>query len=471
MRWDQRIRTGLGCGALLIFGLSGTPVAAAGLSEIWQAVSEHSPQAASALFAKEAGQHRLEQAQALWRPQVNLGAGAGKMNAASDLSGAHFMAPGFGAANGVDFNTSVQQGHASNWVLEIQQPLLNAQLSAQSAQLKTSGTVADLQYALAKNTLLLGTVQQYFQWLMQNEQLNVLNRHLAVVVNLQAQAQERFRLGDTPVTDMLDAEAQEKTLRAQKSGLLNQIQNTQKVLEDATGWSASQWSRVEKQLARLEMAKPLDLSTYQDQASIQNLGLRLLDAKLELARQTSKSHTLESSPSLALVARATQQRLEGGGDFGSSASSNKQQYLGLQLNVPLYSGGMRSAQLAESLSQVEQLRMDLDAARLAVDQGIQAQWLSWQSNPDDLVAAQALVLANQKRLEATRLAYQVGDRSLQDVLHAQADSASAELSLFNLRLSGLWEQLSLYGLLGPIEESQLQMLDAQFGVDQPSVLN
>lgn len=465
MHIGKNICRGWGLGALLSLGLSSGPVGAAGLSEVWSAVSAHSPEAASALFAKEAGQHRLEQAQALWLPSVNLGVGAGKMNASNDLTGAHFAAPGLGASNGVDFNTSVTGGNASNWVLEIQQPLLNGQLSAQSAQLKTSSTVADLQYAVAKNTLLLATAQQYFQWLIQNEQQRVLEQHWVVVSQLAAQAETRFHLGDVPVLDMLEAQAQEKSLRAQRALLTHQIQTTQKVLEDATGWPAAQWARLGKHIRWVEMAKPADLATYQNQATLQNLELRLLQAQLALAQQTRQSHTLEASPSLALVARATQQRLDGRGDFGASNSNNKQQYVGLQLSIPLYSGGMRSAQLAESLSQIEKLQMDMDALRTKVAQGVQAQWLGWQTSPDDLAAAQALLAASQKRFEATQLAHQVGDRSWLDVLHAQADLASAEMNLSNLRLSVLWGQLSLLGLMGPIDEGQLQMLDAQFGVD------
>jgi outer membrane protein len=449
----------------LCFGLSTHVVHAATLNDIWLAVSAHSPEAAAAMFAKEAGQYRLDQAKSLWRPQATLGAGAGQMNANSQLTGAHFVAPGFGAANGVDFNTSVRQGNASNWVLEIQQPLINGQLKAQAAQLKTSAQLADLEYAGAQNTLMLATVQQYFQWLLLNHQRESLDQHLAWVKQLSGQAQERFKAGDIPVTDMLEAQAQEQALEVQKTKLTHQIRNVQKILSDATGWPVAQWRQMGTKLLKYQVQSPQDLNTYQQQARSQNLGIRLIQFKLEIEQQQSRAQQWQSQPSLALVARAMQQRLDGPGDYGSSTLNNKQQYVGLQLNVPLYTGGYRSAKSSESLAQIEKLQMDVQTAALQVEEAVQVQWLRWQAHEQDLSAAQALSQAHLKRLQATQLAYEVGDRSLPELLHAQADWSQAAVNLYQQQLNVLLSQLSLSALQGPVDLTTLQAIDAQFKLD------
>ena len=446
----------------LVLSLTAPSSWAASLSDIWLAVTAHSPEAASALFSKQAGQHRLEQAKALWRPQVSLGAGVGQMTANNQLTGAHFVAPSFGASNGVDFGTSIRQGNANNWMLEIQQPLINAQLKTQSAQLKTSSQMAELEYASAHNTLMLATVQTYFQWLSLKQQLESLERHGFAVKNLREQAQERFKVGDVAVTDMLEAQAQEQSLEVQKTHLIQQIKNVQQVLTDVTGWSSHQFSDMKTRMVSYRVDSPSNLDSYQQKAHSQNISIRLLKSQLELEQERSKSHQWESQPSLALLARSMQQRVDGHGDFGNSTMNNRQQYVGLQLNIPLYSGGLTSAQHSESMAQIQKLQMDIQAAQLHVDEAIQNQWVRWQSHDKDLAAALSLSAAHQKRLEATQLAYEVGDRSLPDLLRAQAESAQAEVNVYQQRLNVLLNQLSLFALQGPLGMDQLQTLDAQF---------
>lgn len=435
---------------------------AGSLSDIWQAVAAHSPEAASAMFAQEAGQHRLEQAKALWRPQVNLGFGAGQMTANSQMTGAQFVAPGFGASNSVDFGSSIRQGHASNWVLEIQQPLINAQLKSQSAQLQTSAQVAELAHAKALNTLMLATVQQFFQWLTLEQQSSALHRQWLAVHNLSEQAQERFTVGDVAVTDMLEANAQAQALEVQKNQLSQQIRNTEKVLTDATGWSLSQLRQMGTALTTMRTDGPQDLNTLQQLARNQNLDIQMLKAQLDLEQEKSKAHRWQAQPSLALWAKTTQQRLDGHGDEAGSTLYNRQQYVGLQLSVPLYAGGYTSAKLSESLQHIEKLQMDIQAAQLQVEQAVQTQWLRWQSHDQDLKSALALKEAHQKRLQATQLAYEVGDRSLPDLLRAQADLTQAEVSVYQQRLNVLLTQLSLFALQGPMGLNELQTLDAQF---------
>jgi outer membrane protein len=372
------------------------------------------------------------------------------------------VAPGFSAANGVDFNTSIRQGHASNWVLEIQQPLINGQLKSQAAQLKSSAQMAELEYAGAQNTLMLAIVQQYFHWLLLNQQLQSLDQQLMWVKKISDQAQERFQSGDIPVTDMLEAQAQWKSIDVQKTKLTHEIRNIQKVLSDATGWSISQWSQMGTKLNRFQVQTPQDLNTYQELARKQNLDIRLLRFRLELEQQRSRGQEWQAQPSLALVAKTMQQRLDGSGDYGNSTMNNRQQYLGLQLNVPIYTGGYRSAKLSETLAQVQKLQMDIDTAELQIEEGVQLQWLKWNLHEQNLNASKALSDALLKRLQSTQLAYEVGDRSLPDLMRAQADWAQAQTNLYKEHFLVLFAQLSLQALQGPIDTTTLQTLDDQF---------
>jgi len=64
------------------------------------------------------------------------------------------------------------------------------------------------------------------------------------------------------------------------------------------------------------------------------------------------------------------------------------------------------------------------------------------------------------RLDATRLGRQVGDRTTLDLLNAENDAASAELTLWQARIDLLMNRLRLAALAGRLDETSLQSVNA-----------
>jgi outer membrane protein len=63
------------------------------------------------------------------------------------------------------------------------------------------------------------------------------------------------------------------------------------------------------------------------------------------------------------------------------------------------------------------------------------------------------------RLDATRLGRQVGDRTTLDLLRAENDADSAQLSLLQARVDWLLGTLALHALAGALDEAQLAAVD------------
>ena len=89
-----------------------------------------------------------------------------------------------------------------------------------------------------------------------------------------------------------------------------------------------------------------------------NLQLRMLAASIDVARQEAAKYSAAAAPTLDLVAMLAQDRLSGSGDFGAAGTSANNASIGVQLNVPLYSGGCRSARQDESLRLAEKAVAD-----------------------------------------------------------------------------------------------------------------
>ncbi|KAB2887482.1 MAG: transporter, partial [Burkholderiaceae bacterium] len=132
------------------------------------------------------------------------------------------------------------------------------------------------------------------------------------------------------------------------------------------------------------------------------------------------------------------------------------QYLvGVQVQIPLYTGGQRDAKLQEQLRLEDKARADLDSARLTIAQQTRGTWLQLQAGTARAQALEAAVRAAQLRLQATELGRQVGDRTTLELLQAQQDAMQAESNLLQHRATMAQLRLQLAALAGRLDEPAL----------------
>jgi outer membrane protein TolC len=198
-----------------VLALLAVPAAATDLIDAWRSAQQHDLDFAVARAAQQSGEARRGQASALWRPSVTLSGTAGVAGSDTAASGAQFSAPGLGTSDGVAFNTSVNRGTLGRWALSAKLPLISRERDAQGKQLALSADMADLEWREAQQTLMLNTAQRYFDVVLAADALRVLHQQQVAVNSALAETQDRFRLGDVPVTDTHEASARSEAITAQ----------------------------------------------------------------------------------------------------------------------------------------------------------------------------------------------------------------------------------------------------------------
>ncbi len=441
-------------GALLISAMAGFNANATDLLQAWQAAEQHDRELAVARAAHAQADPQRRQASSLWRPGVGVTAAAGWGYGESQMRGAQFTAPGFGTSNGVNFGTSITSGTATRVALQASQPLYNPERRAQQQQLNLQADMGDLQWQAAQQTAMLRTTQRYLDMAVAQEQLRVLDSQLDAVRKAATEAQDRFDIGSAPITAVHEANAQSAQLQAQRLAAQTDLDIKRRELADATGLAPeSLQARLPLVVQPASQAEAL----WQEQAAAGNPGIRQQQLAADIARAEADKHRASAAPKLDLVAQAGQDRLSGSGDYGSGAR-NKQTnaMLGVQLTVPLYTGGYRSAKEAESLAKWNEAQAQLDAAREQVQRQVHAAWLGLQTGAQQVEALQQALLASSARQDATRTGYEVGHRTLLDVLHADNDHAATQLALAQARSRLLIHQLQLAQLAGRLDEAAMQ---------------
>lgn len=446
----------------LSMALLATIAARAGATDLidaWRAAQQHDLDHAAARSSQQAAATRRDQASALWRPTVALSATAGVAGSDTTVSGAQFSAPGLGTSSGVGFDTSVNRGALGRWGVQASLPLYSREREAQGRQLALSADVADLEWEDAKQTLMLVTTQRYLDVVLAQESLRVLRRQQDAVNKARSETQDRFRLGDVPVTDTHEAAARSEAIAAQVLALETDLQLKQAVFADATGL---QPGAVQLMFPAAE-AVPADtraLVAWQADAEALNPRLRMQIAAVEVARQEAAKSGGALSPSVDLVAQVGRERLSGHGDFGSASNGSGNRMIGVQLSLPLYGGGMRDARQQEAQRGIDKAQAQADRARQQVAQQTRAAWLGLTVGSGRIDALAQALASSRSRLDATRLGRQVGDRTTLDLLNAENDAASAELTLLSARIELLMNRLRLAAAAGRLDEAWLQSVNA-----------
>lgn len=415
-------------------------------------------------------QPRREQASSLWKPSVGLTASAGVATSESETRGAQFSAPGFGQSSGVGFSTSVTNGTSGRWAIVATQPLYNPARRAQQQQLSLSADLADLEWQAAGQALMLRTAERYFDVALAEEAVRVLRLQLDAVQHATTEAQDRFKLGSVPVTDTHEAGARLAGVRAQLLAADSDLQIKRNLLADSTGLPAAAVAvrlpvRPSQGAGAGTATRPLELWLGEAQAG--NPAIRSQLLAVEVAKQEASKHSRRSSVTVDLVAQAGRDRLSGRGEFGAASNAGTNRMIGLQLSVPLFTGGYRDAKEEEALRLADKAVAEVERTRQQVAQQVRAAWLGLSVGAERVQALDDTLAASLARRDATQLGREVGQRTTLDLLNAENDTASARLALTLGRVGLLLNRLRLAALTGQLDEANLRSVDGELTSPAP----
>lgn len=443
-------------GSLLI----GNPAVshALGLMDVFNAAKTHDLDYLSAQSDYQAGQTRASQSSALWRPSVSASATSGRMTSTNQMQGAQFSAPGFPMTDNAAFNTSINNGNLERWALTARQPLVSGERLAQGRELDIQSQVAELDWQIARETLFLHVVQRYFEVALAQEALDVTRHQLQAAERTLDEVKSRYKLGGNPVTDIHEAQARRDAIRAQVMADESDLQLKQAALSDATGIGMGNISAYLPVRGSLpEAGNTLD--QWDSDVISGNPSLRKQLLGVDVAREEVRRYSAWASPSLDLVGEVAQDRLSGTGDYGAASNVMRTTLVGIQLTVPLYSGGMRSSKQSEQEHLADKALTDSDRLRQQVLLETRSAWLGLSTGAQRVEALFQAMQAGEERLKATRLGHEVGDRSTLQLLDAENDAAASRLSWAQARVAVTMNWLQLEALAGKLDENQLRRVD------------
>lgn len=444
--------------AVLAVLASSTAAAPLTLLDAWEQASVHAPAFQAEQAAYQAGLARHQQARSLWLPNVGATATIGRGSHKSTMQGAQFSMPST-ASNDVEFNTSVRNGRLYGYEVGVQQPLLDRARLTQSRQLQLASQVSQHQWQHAQQALLLDSAQHYFTVLLARETKTVLKQQLAQVRQVHEETKRRYELGDAPITNTHESTAQLRTLEAQLAEAQQQVTLAEEAFLDFTGVEP-------KQLLTLDIDKPLEepalqnMSDWLADAARFNPMLKMQEKGMQVAQEEVASYNAWKSPTLNLVGRAAYEKIDGSGRFGDAMNKSDEWMVGVQLHVPIFTGGYRRHKHTEALHQQAEKVAEKEALQQHITQQTRAAWLAINTSYQQSVALQQAVAANDSRLQATQLGHRLGHNTTLEMLDAENALASTRLQLLETSVALIMHQLELSALVGGLTAEQLAITNA-----------
>lgn len=353
----------------------------------------------------------------------------------------------------VDTRTREQvSGNSSQLVLT--QPLLHVDRWFALGAAKAEDRKAELELALAGEKLMLDSAVAYFGVLKAKDALAASKAESAALSLQLLRAQKRLSLGLADRVDELQALAERDIAQANRIIAQKQLDNAIQALETLTQRRYSSFEGVSQQMP-VRYPIPEDARHWVETALERNLQLLASQQAIDATEQTLKARKAGHLPSLDMVLRQQVADNDLSGYGSRYRGSVEQSYIGLQLSVPLFSGGQLSSQVREAqwrFSQKESLGRDL---RYRVEEQTRTLHSSLSSTVEQIHARRQAVMSSQGALLATQTGLRAGTRNIVDVLQVQRQLYGSIRDYNDSRYEYLLGSLRLSQTTGGLSEQKL----------------
>jgi len=340
--------------------------------------------------------------------------------------------------------------------LQLTQALFNLSTHTAYSQSKIAGNLSEIQLNIAEQNLILRVAKAYFDILSAKESLGVAKSQTVAFNENLERAILTLKVGTATKTDKLEAQARYDLARASELSASNQLAIANQSLASIIGELPKALRSLNKETTLLEV-NPQNMQHWVDAAIGNNLNLKLSQLGVKNSHLEVKKLKSDRLPTVNLV--ATGSLTNQYSNFIGSDSTNTNANLGIQLSMPIYTGGLMTSRIrqAEAL-RTQQKFSHTDIQRQVVLQTQQA-YLTASNGFQQVAALKQASISSASALEATRKGMEVGVRTNLDLLNAQQQFYETERDYTVAKYNYLLTVLNLKAAAGNLEETDINRLN------------
>lgn len=401
------------------------------LLQIYQLALTTDPQLQQAAASKEAAFSEISVSRARLLPQIT--GSANYQDTRSDLDAREAKGP----AVSVDLRQSIYD--RNSWV--------------SLSQAEKSATRSDINYHVAQQDLMLRVAEAYFEVLSAKDSLEFTQAEKRAIERQLEQTKQRFNVGLTAITDVHEAQAEYDQVLADEITANNRLENSYEGLREITGHYHRDIATLNTKRFDPTDPDPQNTAAWQRTAERNNLSLLAQNITVEIANKDIDLAKAGHWPTLSLVANAASSDLDtNSGDYNSGT-------IGIQLDIPIYSGGGVSAQTQVARNNYVVASETLNQLHRSVLRNVINAYNNVRASISSIYAFQQTVVSRQSSLEATESGFEVGTRTVVDVLDSTRNLYSAKSQLSEARYNYILNVLRLKQAAGTLTDEDIVLIN------------
>jgi outer membrane protein len=430
---------------LIVSPLLASPLCAADLMQVYREAQDNDPTFAAARATLDAGREKTPQARAALLPSLTLSG-----NTVWNDNEVKVLAT----------STTIQQRYNGNgYQLSLSQPLFRWQNWVSYDQSKMQVAQAEANFVQARQDLILRVSQAYFDVIYAIENLTAVRANKAAIAQQLESAKKNFEVGTATITDSHEAQARYDLAQAQEIAAESDLEVRQHALAAIIGKPAGPLATTRKDAA-LTAPQPNDMSQWVAAAEKDSIAVQVQQAAADIAAREMDKQRAGHYPTVDLVANQGYSKSQTFSGGGPTALESDFRNIGIQVNIPLFQGGLTVSRQREAAANRSAAQAGLDAARRGAALSARQYYLGVTNGLAQVKALKAALVSSQSALESNKLGYEVGVRINIDVLNAENQVYVTRRDLAKATLDTLMAQLRLKAATGALGEDDVAQINA-----------
>ncbi len=420
------------------------------LLESYQAALSEDAQFLAAQSAAEAGREAAPMARAQLFPVISATAGL----SANDLN------TRTQSVTGVPYSYDSNY-QSKNFALSLRQPLYRPAQYASYLQAQTRLLNVEATLDKENQDLALRVAGAYFNTLLGEEQLRLIQSQKTAVSTQLAAAKRALEAGHGTRTDIDDAQARLDLNVADELAARQQIESARHELHMLINRPVAALQPLNTKRLELVPPSPNLLDDWIALAEARSPELRDMRARAEGSRLEVEKARAGHKPTLDLLLQHSMSENDNVTNPNARYVNNQ---IGVQFAMPIYSGGYVSAQVRQALASKTEAEQSYEAVRRKLAIQVRKEF---QAMLEGVLKVRALeqaersadqaVVSNQKGVLA-------GSRSRLDILNAEQQRSNTRLDLTRERLNYVMARLRLSGLAGKLDADEIGAVNRWLGL-------
>ena len=340
------------------------------------------------------------------------------------------------------------------YTLSLTQPVFRRDRLVALDQADSAISQAEAELAGAEQNLIMRIAARYFDVLASLDNLAFARAEVKSLSRQLQQANQRFEVGLSAITDVREAEAGHDLAVSRELQASNAVDNAREAVRELSGDDIMAFAGLGANMP-LVKPDPETIESWTQLSLTQNFAVVAAGHAADRARKEIKRQAAGHYPTLDLV--ASKNYNSSGGQFGANKTHTAS--IGLRLDIPLYSGGRVSSQTRAAHENYNAAIYALERARRAAERLTREAYLGVISGISQVRALNQAVISSETALAATEAGFEVGTRTAVEVVASQRATSEAKRNYSRARYAYLLDTLRLKQAAGTLSPADLTIIN------------